>query len=174
MSPNLNNTKSHRKGFGDWLRTQGADVLEVTSPWEFARFRANSMLHIIYVDKAGTVNTGEFALECLAAWRRNANVPMGFTSKRKSLGANMRATLAARDGTECFFCGAEMKPEEMTIEHLVGKNKGGTDHSDNLVLAHEKCNQGIGAIPLVAKIEIHVKMRIEQETTKAKDHKNEG
>lgn len=161
----INNTESKRKAFAEWLQRNGADVVHVTSPWEFARFRANSMLHIVYVDKAGTVNTGEFALECLAGWQRNLNMAMGFTSKRRSLGAKVRATLAARDGRDCFFCGLPMADEEMTIEHLVGKNKGGPDHTDNMVLAHEACNMQAGSIPLIKKIQIHVEMQLKKKRT---------
>ncbi len=151
------------EAFASWLREQGAEVQAPKSQYEFARFRAQGGLHIIYIRQSGTISAQPFGLECLAAFRRRSNMAMGFTAARNTRAASVRATLLLRDGEACFFCGDPMLPEEITVEHLVAKNKGGPDHTDNLVLAHERCNQDVGPMPLIDKIRIHCEMRIRKE-----------
>lgn len=155
--------KPEQEAFAEWLREQGADVLQPTSDYEFARFRAMGMINIIYVRQSGAFSAQPFGMECLAAFRKKKNMAMGFTEARKSLNASMRATLLARDGDLCFFCAEAMPPWDVTIEHLVAKNKGGPDHTDNLVLAHEACNQRIGSMPLIRKIRIYHEARKKKE-----------
>lgn len=147
--------------FNAWLRTQGADVLNPTSQYEFARFRAHGTINIIYIKANGTFTTNEFGLECLAAYRRNQQIGMGFTGDRRGL-SHRKSALMRRDGDACFFCGETITAETATIEHLVGKSKGGPDHDDNLVLAHEACNKGVGPAPLIKKIRIHVEMQLKK------------
>ncbi len=155
--------KPEKEAFADWLREQGADVLQPTNEYEFARFRAMGMINVIYVRQSGVFSAQPFGMKCLAAFRKKANMAMGFTEARKSLNASMRATLLARDGNLCFFCAEPMQPGEVSIEHLVAKNKGGPDHTDNLVLAHEECNQRVGAMPLIKKIRIYHENRKQKE-----------
>jgi hypothetical protein len=157
----------NRKEFSDWLRSMGADVQATTSPYEFARFRAHGAVQIVYRRQNGAFSSGEFGMECLAAFTRGTSLAMGFTGPRHGVGAHLRAALVERDGDACFFCGMIMPREDMTIEHLVAKNKGGPDHTDNLVLAHEKCNQSAGAAPLIDKIRIHVQMQIKKQGSPA-------
>ena len=66
----------------------------------------------------------------------------------------LKVDLVARDGSDCFFCLKPMADQDMTIEHLVSRHKGGPDHMDNLVLAHMKCNGLADNRPLVEKIKI--------------------
>lgn len=144
------------KKFVEWLRRQGADVLAPTNPYELARFRARGAVHVIYINKSGNItSSGQFVQECLKAFDDNFNIPMGFTGRRKTLSGKMKASLFMRDGPLCFFCQKEMPENDMTIEHLVGVNKGGTSHNDNLTLAHFKCNQRADNLPLMEKIHIH-------------------
>lgn len=42
---------------------------------------------------------------------------------------------------ECVFCGAK---EYLTTDHLIPRNRGGTDSADNLVLACKSCNSSRG------------------------------
>jgi len=42
---------------------------------------------------------------------------------------------------ECIYCGSK---ENLTIEHLLPKNKGGPDIPDNTILACKKCNSSKG------------------------------
>ena len=155
--------KPEREAFAEWLREQGADVLQPTNEYEFARFRAMGMINVIYVRQSGVFSAQPFGMKCLAAFRKKANMAMGFTEARKSLNASMRATILSRDGDLCFFCAEPMPPWDVTIEHLVAKNKGGPDHTDNLVLAHEACNQRVGSMPLIRKIKIYHESRKKKE-----------
>lgn len=52
----------------------------------------------------------------------------------------MRDKLLERDGDECPECGCKMEPGDMTIDHIIPKSKGGTDHPVNLRLLHWRCN----------------------------------
>jgi len=42
---------------------------------------------------------------------------------------------------ECVFCGSK---EDLTTDHLIPRNKGGDDSSDNLVLSCKSCNTSRG------------------------------
>ena len=142
--------------FNDWLRRQGADVIAPTNQYELTRFRAQGAVHVIYRDASGDVSSlGEFAARCLRAWKTGANLPMGFTGRRKTLSGKIKATLLERDGTLCFFCQRIMPPSDITIEHLVAIGKGGPNHSDNYALAHDECNKAADNMPLMNKIRFH-------------------
>jgi len=163
----MNKSGIQRPEFLAWLTTQGADVQASTNPYEWARFYAREFLHIIYRDKRGTFNAtsqdgGNFAAECLAAFQRGANIAMGNTKPRHPIRHKKKAALMERDGNACFFCLRPMEEEEITIEHLVAKVRGGPDHTDNLALAHRRCNQGANNIPLMEKIKIHVQAQIKK------------
>lgn len=145
--------------FESWLRTQGADVLPTTSPWELARFRAHNSIHIIYTKANGAITAQEFGLQCLAAFRRGASLSMGQTVKRKPL-AYKKEALLRRDGSDCFFCGLPMTEEEATIEHLVPLSRRGPNTDENLALAHKTCNLAAGDAPLMHKIRKHCEARI--------------
>lgn len=49
------------------------------------------------------------------------------------------AVLRARDGTDCFYC-LDPLGRDQTIEHIVERRHLGSNHPDNLALAHELCN----------------------------------
>ena len=152
--------KPNQEAFSAWLREQGADVLAPTNQWEFARFRAHETVHIIWRNKGGRLTALHFAAKCLDAFGKKSNLAMGFTEKRHQIPQTIKATLMGRDGDRCFFCRLPLAGD-ITIEHLVAKSKGGPDHTDNLVLAHEKCNMAAGGLPLIEKIKIHCGTRAE-------------
>lgn len=79
------------------------------------------------------------------------------TDKKPTWARRTRDLMRIRDGDECWFCGTpcpEEKPEGMsrrqwhderpTVEHMLARHLGGTNHIDNLVLAHAKCNRDVG------------------------------
>ena len=53
-------------------------------------------------------------------------------------------------GSNCFYCGKDLG-EDVTLEHLVPKARGGQNHAANLRLAHAKCNNFVGSMTLEAK-----------------------
>lgn len=64
--------------------------------------------------------------------------------------------LIERDGLRCFYCDKNMRPHNITIEHLIPKTRKGGNGLENLVLAHKACNQRAGTLTLKEKIDIRV------------------
>ena len=54
-----------------------------------------------------------------------------------------REGIKARDGHKCVYCGSS---ENLTIDHVRPKSKGGTDTADNCVTACRPCNQAKGSM----------------------------
>ena len=53
----------------------------------------------------------------------------------------LRATILQRDHHTCHWCGAPAR----TVDHLVERDRGGSDDPDNLVAACTRCNSSRGA-----------------------------
>lgn len=64
-----------------------------------------------------------------------------------------RANVLVRDDYTCQYC--SKKSNNMTIDHVIPKNRGGTDTWENLVAACGKCNTKKGN-HLLDKIEMHL------------------
>jgi len=64
----------------------------------------------------------------------------------------IKAKIVARDGDRCFYCGLPM--EDPTIEHVLAISRGGKDSITNLVLAHQQCNEFVGAMGVLEKIKV--------------------
>lgn len=47
-------------------------------------------------------------------------------------------------GPYCWWCGKCSSGEQLTIEHLFPKSRGGSNSPENLRLACEKCNKSRG------------------------------
>lgn len=45
-----------------------------------------------------------------------------------------------RDGYRCVYCGAQFPAEELTLDHVQARVKGGDRSEGNLVTACEACN----------------------------------
>jgi len=54
-----------------------------------------------------------------------------------------RESIKDRDGHKCVYCGCS---ENLTIDHVRPKSKGGTDTADNCVTACRPCNQAKGSM----------------------------
>lgn len=55
--------------------------------------------------------------------------------------------LLKRDGHDCSICGVTLKDSSMgtvTLDHIIPKSKGGTNHVHNLRLTHLVCNMNRG------------------------------
>ena len=143
---------SEIKAFLAWLQKNGAEILPPTNQYEIARFVARGQTNVVYQGRRG-VSANGFALECWMAFREGRGVNMGFTQKPRGSMAKLKLVLIERDGHHCFYC-AEPLCEDMTVEHLVSRHKGGPDHQDNLVLSHASCNKLAANLPLVEKIKL--------------------
>ena len=54
-----------------------------------------------------------------------------------------RESIKARDGHKCVYCGSS---ENLTVDHVRPKSRGGMDTADNLVTACRPCNQAKGSM----------------------------
>jgi len=72
---------------------------------------------------------------------------MGLKSRKKYV----QAELWERDGDKCYLCGLPMVHyaadtyetlyTKATIDHVISRANGGSDHMDNLKFAHRICNE---------------------------------
>lgn len=145
--------------FIDWLKKNGAEMLQPTNPYEVARFIAHGGTHIVYTNKKGNISANGFALECLNAFNSNQPLDMGFTKTARTQNTKSKAVLLKRDGNECFYCGLEMAIDDMTVEHLIALGNGGNNRMENKVLAHQKCNAAVGNLTLTLKLKKRDEMR---------------
>lgn len=145
--------------FREWLSRCGAEVLMATNPYELARFIAHGGTHIVYMNTKGRISACGFAKVALEGFNSGKTVDMGFVFTQRSSNAKRKAVLIQRDGRDCFYCGLPMTDEDMTVEHLVALTKGGSNHLENLALAHEKCNIKAGNLSLLRKIQLRDDMR---------------
>lgn len=58
-----------------------------------------------------------------------------------------RAEILARDEFRCVYCGADLPAEELTVDHVEPRAKGGDRSEGNLVTACLDCNRAKGAEP---------------------------
>ena len=55
-----------------------------------------------------------------------------------------RRTVLSRDNYTCQYCGAQPGKEELTIDHVLPRSRGGTHTWDNVVTACGPCNRRKG------------------------------
>lgn len=162
-----------------WLAEHGAEVGAPTNPYEVVRYRAywkkpRAETHIIYAKENGLLTfTGAsrahyerfLAGEPLVAkgeqfvskfdYAAPADHPLeaveGPTARR-------RKKLMERDGDGCWFCGQPLG-DDVTLEHLVPRSRGGGNDAANCVLAHAKCNQAAANLSISEKVEMRSRMR---------------
>ena len=168
-----------------YLSENGCEVGKPSNPYEVVRYRAyrpdsqRPVTHIVYAKQTGLLNwmdgtqghyhsflagvtlvgqsppfAGQFdgIMESLASEMRET------AAEQESKAAKMRAKLIKRDGADCWFCGVDMG-DDITIEHLIAKSNKGPNALANYALAHAKCNNDAGNLPLVAKIAMRERLR---------------
>lgn len=59
-----------------------------------------------------------------------------------------RKNLFKRDRYTCQYCGKQPGPEELTVDHIVPRSKGGISSWTNCVLACVECNKKKADLPL--------------------------
>lgn len=86
-----------------------------------------------------------YCVDCGVLW----NEPQAKKKHRKAktAGPSMRWRLLARDGPNCRYCGRECfitdeqnRMDELTVDHVVPRSKGGGNNLDNCVIACRECN----------------------------------
>jgi 5-methylcytosine-specific restriction endonuclease McrA len=56
----------------------------------------------------------------------------------------MRVRIIERDGATCYMCGRKLPFEEITLEHVIPRSRGGETVESNLKVACEPCNNRKG------------------------------
>lgn len=51
-----------------------------------------------------------------------------------------RRNIHVRDGYRCGYCGERFRGDELSLDHIIPKSKGGRNTFENLVSACKKCN----------------------------------
>lgn len=59
-----------------------------------------------------------------------------------SVSKRLRFEVLRRDKNTCVYCGATAADGPLTVDHVIPKSLGGTDHPNNLVTACRDCNSG--------------------------------
>jgi 5-methylcytosine-specific restriction endonuclease McrA len=66
-----------------------------------------------------------------------------------------RRNILARDNNQCQYCGGHPPRQNLSIDHVVPRSRGGKDTWDNLVVACMKCNVSKGSrTPNEAKMKL--------------------
>lgn len=68
--------------------------------------------------------------------------------KGKSIPAQLRAKVLARDGYRCKMCGASAEDTALHVDHVIPVARGGITEERNLQTLCRTCNLGKGALPL--------------------------
>lgn len=55
-----------------------------------------------------------------------------------------RLQVLDRDGWICAYCRKALVGDDATVDHIVAKARGGTDHPDNLISCCRSCNASKG------------------------------
>lgn len=139
--------------FNAWLTARGAEVLTPTSEWEVTRYRAAGQTHVVYVNKRGFITMSDDVKKAVFAFLGNQSWSAGVATKRKPTKEVEVRALLMRDGDECFLCGLPMA-DDCTVEHLVSLAHGGPNHLANKALTHRRCNERLGHLPLMQKIQL--------------------
>lgn len=164
-----------RPDFESWLVSRGAKILEPTNEWEVLRYKAGPYTSILYRKKTGKLSyVGGIGFDMKEFVK---GVPLDYMDKcspapaptktrvhgkRNARTKTKRGTvinrLIERDGTLCWFCGKPLG-NDITKEHLTPRTSGGTSDLTNLVLAHYRCNQMAGHLPLEVKLDLRKHLR---------------
>ncbi len=87
---------------------------------------------------------GVFDIDCGSCRRLNPDP----TRRPRGLRRRHLAAVAVRDGYRCRLCGEPVAMtlplgcgRAATLDHVIPRAQGGSDHRDNLQLAHHDCNQ---------------------------------
>lgn len=159
-----------------WLASNGAEVCNVTNPYELVRYRAytsgatKALTHIVYRKDNGLLTWTGASMKHYQAFLDGGELigakPYGQqpspvaveATETLSQGDKRRHKLMDRDGSDCWFCGDEMG-DDCTLEHLVPRSRGGGNTMANLVLAHAECNGRAADLSISEKVELRTRLR---------------
>ena len=126
------------------------------------RVQCDKGVEILYRKQSGLLTWSDELVKAYIAYKSGGKVKWRASKKRKvnrKRGPVVVQTLMKRDGEECWFCGKPMDVDSATIEHLLNISNGGNNHINNLVLAHEKCNQQARNYGIAEKVRLRERLR---------------
>ena len=148
--------------FKKFLVNCGGQLLHETNEYEVIRVQCNKGVEILYRKQSGLLTWSDELIKAYIAYKSGGKVKWRASKKRKvnrKRGPVVVQTLMKRDGEECWFCGKPMDVDSATIEHLLNISNGGNNHINNLVLAHEKCNQQARNYGIAEKVRLRERLR---------------
>ncbi len=145
--------QSNIKKLEEFLKSRGAEILTPTNQYEVIRFVGNGTIGIVYTGKKGFSLVGEAQVAVDAFLNKT---PYSAAVKNRGVlyykSIKVRA-LAERDGDKCFYCHKPLG-DDITVEHLLSRNCGGSNHINNLALSHQACNLRAHHLPVVKKVQL--------------------
>ena len=63
----------------------------------------------------------------------------------KTVSKKARAEVISRDGLSCRYCCRSLAENEVTIDHIVSRKRGGRSNLENLCVACRSCNSSKSA-----------------------------
>lgn len=177
----LQDIEPHLDAWVDWIVEQGGEVLQPTNPYEvlrakvphpqpaFAR-RGMTVVVILYSKAGGQLTWSDFVRKAWTDFRSQRKLMEPVKAEPKPQKAatapkkirkpeTVRERLLVRDGDGCWFCGCFMPVDDVTLEHLLARAAGGTNHLSNLVLADSGCNGAAGAMSVAQKVAFRERLR---------------
>ena len=143
--------------FENWIIQQGGEILPCTNDYELIRFKGKQTGIIYKSNKVGNIYTAR-TLGNFLKGEKWGGQPI--STGRENSYRKYKLRLIERDGRACFYCGKLMNTD-ISLEHLIPLTAGGQNNLANMVLAHEKCNQKYGALPISKKVSCAIKYRVE-------------
>ena len=139
--------------FARYLAASGAEIRELTNPWELIRYKLPECgMLVVYQNAKGKITVPPVTMEHYALFRQNKPLV-----KHGRKGADFKAfivpKLLERDGDTCVLCGYFLNGD-ITLEHFLNVSDGGTNRIANLGLAHERCNRLLGDLSIMEKIRL--------------------
>ena len=158
----VGNGKTRLENFKAWLIKNGCQ-LHAPDKWEVCNFSFGGHLHTcVMFNPNGSLFWPFFAQEAWKdftagrAYRYFQNNPRINSQTKKGIVPD----LLNRDGANCVICGQPLPIDDMSVEHLLDRVFGGTDHLANLALAHRQCNSEVAGVgSLREKIEFILNKR---------------
>lgn len=146
--------------FKKFLVNCGGQLLHETNEYEVIRVLTDSGVLILYRKQDGLLTWPKELVAAYMAYKSGGAIKWRATRKKKvnrKRGSVLVKTLQERDGPDCWFCGGGMPLP--TIEHLLNVSNGGNNHINNLVLAHERCNQRAASMCISDKVKLREHLR---------------
>lgn len=148
--------------FKKFIVNCGGQLLHETNEYEVIRVQTDTGVHILYRKQSGALTWPSDLIKAYIAYKSGGKVKWRASKKKKvnrKRGPVVVQTIAKRDGEECWFCGHPLEQTEATIEHLLNVSNGGNNHINNLVIAHESCNQQARNMSIADKVLMRERLR---------------